>query len=63
MPIDLSSINIGLLGWLVIGVAVVVLVYAIVRLAGHVLHLVIKGCGVILLVAAVLYILHLLGLI
>ena len=63
MPIDLSSINISLLGWLLIGVAVIVLVVALVRLFGHLLHIVIKGCGVVLLALIVLYVLRLLGVI
>ena len=63
MPIDLSSFNISLLGWGLIGVAVVVLVIAFLRFFGHLLHILIKGCGVILLVVIVLYILRLLGVI
>ena len=63
MPIDLSSINISLLGWLLIGVAGIVLVVALLRLFGHLLHIVIKGCGVVLLALIVLYILRLLGII
>jgi hypothetical protein len=63
MPFDLSAINLNLVGWLVILVAVVVLAVAVVRLFGHLLHLMIRGCGVILVVAILLYILHLLKLI
>jgi hypothetical protein len=63
MPFDLSAINLNLVGWLVILVAVVVLAVAVVRLFGHLLHLIIRGCGVILVVAILLYILHLLKLI
>jgi uncharacterized membrane protein len=63
MPIDLSSFDISLLGWLLIGAAAVVLVAAVMRLLGHVLHLVIKGCGFVLLGVIVLYGLRLLGVI
>jgi hypothetical protein len=60
MPIDLSWINLNLVGWVIILVAVLVLVLAVLRFFGHLLHIIISGCGVILLVAALLYILHLL---
>lgn len=63
MPIDLSSFNISWLGWLIIAVAVIGLFLAALRLFGHLLHLVIRGCGVILLVLIALYILRLLGVI
>jgi hypothetical protein len=61
LPIDLSSINIGLVGWLLIGAAVIVLGGALLRLFGHLLHIVIKGCGVVLLALVALYALRLLG--
>jgi len=60
MPIDISSFDISALGWLVIGVAVVVLVVAVLRLFGHLLHWLIRGCGVVLLMLVVLYVLRLL---
>ena len=63
MPIDLSSLDISLLGWLVIGVAVIVLVVAVLRFFGHMLHFLLRGCGLILLALLVLYILRLLGVI
>ena len=63
MPFDLSSINISLIGWIVILVAVIVLAGAIVRFFGHLLHLIIRGCGVVLVAIALLYALHLLKLI
>lgn len=63
MPFDLSSLNLGLLGWLLIGVALLVLVVAVLRLFGHLVHLLIRGCGVVLLALLVLYILRLLGVI
>jgi len=59
MPIDLQSINISLLGWVFIGAAVVVLVVALLRLFGHLLHILIRGCGVVLLALIVLYVLRL----
>ena len=60
MPLDLSTINLNLVGWLVILVAAFVLAIAILRFFGHLLHIILRGCGVILLVAAFLYVLHLL---
>lgn len=63
MPIDLSSFNISWLGWLIIAVAAIGLTVAVLRLFGHLLHLVIRGCGIILLVLIALYILRLLGVI
>ena len=63
MPFDLSSINISLIGWVFIVLAVIVLAGAVLKLFGHLLHLILRGCGVVLLVAALLYVLHLLKLI
>lgn len=60
MPIDLSWINLNLVGWVIILVAVLALVFAVVHFFGHLLHIIISGCGVILLVAALLYVLHML---
>jgi len=60
MPIDLSSINLSLIGWLFIALAVIVLGAAILRFFGHLLHLFLRGCGVLLLVVVVLYVLRLL---
>lgn len=62
MPFDLSSINLSLVGWLLILLAVVVLAGAVLRFFGHLVHIIIHGCGLVLLAAAVLYILHLLKL-
>ena len=62
VPIDLSSINLGLVGWLLILLAVLVLAGAVLRLFGHLLHIIIRGCGVVLVVAVLLYVLHLLKL-
>jgi hypothetical protein len=63
MPIDLSSLNISWLGWLLIAVAAIGLLIAVLRLFGQMLHILIRGCGVVLLVLLVLYILRLLGVI
>jgi hypothetical protein len=63
MPFDLSSINIGLVGWLFIGAAAIVLVAALLRLFGHLLHLLLRGCGVVLLAVTALYVLRALGVI
>lgn len=60
MPIDISSLNISWLGWLIIAVAVIGLLFAVLRFFGHLLHFLIRGCGVVLLVLVVLYILRLL---
>lgn len=60
MPFDLPSINVSLIGWIFILAAVIVLAGAIVHFFGHLLHLIIRGCGVILVAIALLYVLHLL---
>ncbi len=62
MPFDLSSINISLIGWIFILLAVIVLAVAVLKLFGHLLHIIIRGCGVILIGIALLYVLHLLKL-
>jgi hypothetical protein len=59
MPIDLSSIDISMVGWVFIIAAAIVLGVAILRFFGHLLHIIIQGCGVVLLVAILLYILRL----
>jgi len=63
MPFDLSSLNLGLVGWLLIVLAALVLAGAVLRLFGHLLHIIVRGCGLVLVVAIALYILHLLKLI
>ena len=63
MPIDLSSLDISVVGWAFIGLAGIVLAAALLRLLGHVLHLLLRGCGAVLLVLVGLYILRLLGVI
>jgi len=63
MPIDFASFDISLLGWLIIGAAGVVLLVAVLRLFGHLLHILIRGCGVVLVGLVVLYVLRVLGVI
>jgi hypothetical protein len=63
MSLDLSSINLSLIGWVFILLAVIVLAVAIVHFFGHLIHIIIRGCGVILVVIALLYVLHLLKII
>ncbi len=63
MPIDLSAINLNWVAWIFIALAVIVLAFAVIRLFGHLVHFILHGCGLILLVAALLYILHLLKII
>jgi hypothetical protein len=61
MSIDLSMIDLRLVFWLVGILVVIVLVFGIFRFFfRHLLHLFFRGCGFILLVAVVLYILHIL---
>lgn len=55
---NLPSINFSLIGWVFIVVAVIVLAYAILHFFGHLLHLILRGCGVILVALAILYVLH-----
>lgn len=61
MAIDLSQVNISWLGWALIGIAAIVLVAAVLRLVGNLLHIILKGCGVVLLAVIVYYILRWLG--
>jgi hypothetical protein len=58
MSIDLSMINANLVFW-VVAVLVIILIFGIVRFFfRHLLHFFFRGCGFILLIAALLYILH-----
>ncbi len=64
MPIDLSAIHISPLAWLIIIVVAGVVVLGIVRtFFTHLLHWFLRGCGLIVIVIALLYVLHLLKLI
>ncbi len=57
---DLPSINISLIGWIFILAAVILLAAGIVHFLGHLLHWIVRGCGIILVALALLYALHLL---
>jgi hypothetical protein len=58
MSIDLSMINANLVFW-VVAILVIILIFGIVRFFfRHLLHFFFRGCGFILLIAALLYILH-----
>ncbi len=59
MPYDLPSINLSVVGWIFIVAAAIVLAYAILHFFGHLLHWIIRGCGVILVAIIILYVLHL----
>ncbi len=60
MPFSLPSFNISWIGWLFIVAAVIVLAYGILHFLGHLLHWIIRGCGVIVIALIILYGLHLL---
>ncbi len=64
MSIDLSAIHLSPLLWLVLLVVVVLVVFGVFRFFfQHLMHLLSRGCGLILLAVAALYVLHLLKLI
>ena len=64
MSIDLSAIHMSTLAWLAVLAVVVLIVFGIFRFFfGHLMHLFFRGCGLIVIVAALLYVLHLLKLI
>jgi hypothetical protein len=63
MPFDLSSFDISWVGWLLIAAALIGLLVAVLRFFGHLLHILVRGCGVVLLVLIALYVLRLLGVI
>lgn len=57
MPANLSMIDSNLVFWVVI--LVIILVFGLVRFFfRHLLHFFFRGCGFILLIAALLYVLH-----
>ena len=61
MSVDLSMIDLNLVFWLVVILVLIILVFCIFRFFfRHLLHLFFRGCGFILLVPVVLYILHIL---
>lgn len=62
--IDLSAIHISPLVWLIALVMLVIIAFGIVRtFFQHLLHWFFRGCGLIVIVAVLLYVLHLLKLI
>lgn len=61
MSLDLSSLNFGLVGWLFIGAAVIVLGVGLFRLLGHLFHIAMRGCGVVLVALIAWYVLRLVG--
>ncbi len=64
MSIDLSAIHLTPLMWLIVLGAVVLVAYSIFRFFfQHLMHLFFRGCGLIVIVIALLYVLHLLKLI
>jgi hypothetical protein len=64
MPIDLSAIHLSTLAWLGVLAVIVLIVFGIFRFfLRSFMHLFFRGCGLILIVAAILYILHVLKLI
>ncbi len=61
MSIDLSAIHLSPLAWLALAIAVILIAFGIVQyFFRHLLHLFFRGCGAILIVILVLYVLHLL---
>ncbi len=64
MSIDLFGLHFGSILWLVAAVVVVLIVFGIFRFFfRHLMHLFFRGCGLIVIVIALLYVLHLLKLI
>lgn len=60
MSLDLSMININLVFW-VVAILVIIVFFGVIRFFfRHLLHFFFRGCGLILLIAALLYILHVL---
>ncbi len=61
MSVDLSMINISVLFWVLGIILAVMVVFAVFRFFfRHLLHFFFRGCGFILLVGLLLYILHIL---
>jgi hypothetical protein len=64
MSIDLSAIHLSPLVWLAVIIVIVIVAFGIVRtFFGHLIHLFFRGCGLIVIVVALLYVLHLMKLI
>jgi hypothetical protein len=63
MSIDLSAIHLSPLLWLLILVVVVLVVFGVFRFFfHHLIHLLFRGCGLLVIAVAILYVLHLLKL-
>ena len=61
MPIDLSAIHVSPLVWLLAFIVVFLVAFGIVQsFFRHLLHFFLRGCGAILVVIVLLYVLHLL---
>ena len=59
MNVDLSMIDLNLVFWVIVILVVIVLVFGIFRFFfRHLLHLFFRGCGFLLIVGAILFILH-----
>jgi len=64
MPIDLSAIHLSPLAWLAVIVVLGIIVLGIVRtFFAHLLHLFLRGCGLIVILIVVLWVLRLLKII
>jgi hypothetical protein len=58
MSVDLSMINSNLVFW-VVAILVILVIFGVIRFFfRHLLHFFFRGCGLILLIAAILFILH-----
>jgi hypothetical protein len=63
MSIDLSAIHLSTFVWLLVVGVLIIVVFGIFRFFfRHLMHLFFRGCGLILIVVVVLYLLHLLKL-
>jgi len=64
LSIDLSAIHLSPFGWLAVLIIVLLVIFGVFRFFfHHLIHLLFRGCGLILLAVALLYVLHLLKLI
>ena len=61
MSLDLSMINLNTILWIAAIIGALIVVFVVIRFfLHHVLHFLFHGCGFILLIAVVLYVLHVL---
>ena len=59
MSADLSMINLNLVLWVIGILVLIIVIFGIFRFFfRHLLHFFFRGCGLILLIAVVLYVLH-----